>query len=823
MAAQADELPEGAYHPDPPKYRGLRALSAAGKRLDIRARTGGKRLISRPESWQEDMWSFYDTVPEIKFIGRFYGNALSRIRLVPSVIVDPNEAPLPVDQAVESEADGGVGLSQNIADLAMEVTERLASSPEGMAGLMRGFGENLSIVGDSVLVGRDADDGDEVVDDEVWQVYSTSAITETGDGDTRKVTLKETPNDKTGTVLTGDPSVYRIWRRHARWPGLADSNLSACTSECEELLVWSGLMRAVGRSGTAAGMLAVPDELELVEDQPRIEPGSNPVAIDPNDQDPLDGWSPLERRLMDQFMHPAENPGDAASVTPAIVRGKAEALKELRYIGIERKIDEKIIERIEFLIRRLAHGADLPVEVLTGVADANHWTGWQIEDATYKSHVEPTAQIPAAALTAVHLRAIAREENVPADILRRLVYGLDPAALVVRPNRAADAFRLHRAGALSDGGLLDAHNFADNYLPSDDERLRRYALERGIGSRDLTVELLNRTILSDEPVELPSAPAEGDDETGDDEGDAPVEAVPPEEGGEPTPEAARLALVAASVDLPGLGRQLAAIERGLRQRLQVAASAELETALRRAGTRLRAAVQGQPEAGNVNGQAPETVGLLIGADRAAELVDVDALLAGAFDGLRDRWDAWLAAAEAEAVGVVNATAGTDDGRTVEVTEPADSERGWAALSAGLLALAGARLFAAVEDGPGEVDVHSAVPAGIVRDALAVAGGTVGGVPPHGTASQTGPAGLLTGPRWQRALSAMDILADSWEWQTGFPSAPFEPHQRLSGTIFETWDDPELSNGMTWPRTSHFYPGDHRGCQCDAIAVLVRRT
>jgi hypothetical protein len=276
--------------------------------------------------------------------------------------------------------------------------------------------------------------------------------------------------------------------------------------------------------------------------------------------------------------------------------------------------------------------------------------------------------------------------------------------------------------------------------------------------------------------------------------------------------------VAASA-LPGLGGQLAAIERRLRERLQTAATRELEQVLRRAGSRLRGAVQGTPAAAEVNGQPAEVVGVLLGQERAAEVVDPEALLAGAFTGLRDEWDAWVAQAEAEAAAAVN-LATPDDATTVEATDPAATDRGWAALLAGLMGLARARLFTALDDEPGEADAHSAVPAGIIRDGLAVAGGGSPGVAPFGTASMSGPGGLLSGPRWTRTLSMVGINRDAWRWQTGFPTSPFEPHQRLSGVQFDSWDDPALSNGTAWPRTSHYYPGDHRGCQCDAVPVLV---
>lgn len=808
-----------------------RAITAAGKRLELTVKRTGQKVLRDPEQWQSDVWTYYDTVPEVKYIGRFYGNALSRIRLVPAWVVDGDAIPFDQLDDPDLDLDPADRPPAGLAEACQAQTDRLASSSDGMAGIMRAFGENLGLVGDCYLLGRSATDDDDVVGDEVWQVYSTDALTEEptgGDGQAVKVMVQETPDGKATPLPEGaDPVVYRVWRRHARWPGLADSNMHACLDEAEELLVWSKMLRAIGNSGANAGLLLVPTELELESDGQRALaddiPDPDPGDLDLPDPDPLDGapaddMSDLEQTLMQQFLLPAQQEGTGALVAPVIVRGKAEYLAQVRFLLLERGIDDKVIDRIEFLIRRMAHGADLPVEVLTGVADANHWTGWQIEDATYKAHVEPTAQIPAAALTACHLRPNLPPQYGP-EVLRRVVYALDPSALVVRPNRAEDARQLWDRFALSDDALLEAHSFPTGSAPTDEELVRRYLLLRSGAGPQVTAQLMNQTITEDAPIDVPtsdrapstSGPSDGD---GDD--------TTPEDGGDPIPSTgpsgARTGLVAAGA-LPNLGGQLASIERRLRERLQSAATRELEQVLRRAGSRLRGAVQGTPAAAEVNGQPAEVVGLLLGQERAADVVDPEALLAGAFLGLRDQWDTWVAQAEAEATAAVNA-ATPDDATTVEVTDPAASDRGWEALLAGLLGLARVRLFAAVDDEPGEVDAHSAVPAGIVRDALAVAGGGSPGVAPFGTASQSGPAGLLTGPRWTRVLSTVGINRDAWTWQTGFPTSPFEPHQRLSGTIFETWDDPALSNGSSWPRTSHYYPGDHRGCQCDAIPVLV---
>ena len=442
--------------------RRLAALTAAGKQIDVTTRDG-RKLLRAPRRWQEDVWTYYDTVPEVKFTGRFFGNSLSRIRLYPGVIVDPDEPPVPVDQAVD---DPEVALPGAVAEAALDEVERLTQSSDGMAGIMRGFGENLSLVGECYLLGRASTPDDPVVGDEYWQVYSTSAVTERDD----QVMVKETPDSRPAPLPAGsDPLVYRIWRRHAQWPGLADSNMGAVLDELEELIIYGRLLRSIGRSATMAGIFKLPTEVDL-EDQPRaVDPGGTTPPAMPDAEDGTaaqDGLTRMERAIMNAWVNAAEVEGSPAAVAPFLLRAKAEALKEAGFLIPNRPIDDKVIERMEFLIRRMAHGADLPVEVLTGVADANHWTGWQIEDSTYKAHVEPTAQIPASALTAVFLRPALEERGVPVAWLPQLALGLDPSALVVRPNRGQDASDVFDSDGLSWEALRRYRGFPESDAPS---------------------------------------------------------------------------------------------------------------------------------------------------------------------------------------------------------------------------------------------------------------------------------------------------------------------------------------------------------------------
>jgi hypothetical protein len=806
-----------------------RSVTAAAKRIDLGSQDAVDLVARRkPEKWKREAWTYFDEVPEVKFAARFMGHALSRLRLFPAVVVDPKEPPVPITDAVDlAPADGGV--SPAFAAAAIDALARV-QGPDGATGLMREFGTILTISGDAYLAADDNGDGVEE-----WAVYSESAVTKTDGG---RLGIRETPNGK-ATPFGPDALLFRVWRRHSQWPGLADSNMRAVLSECEELLIFGRQFRAIGRSKNSNGILFLSTKLDTARGPQ--QPGQ-------------DGLTKLERDVMQGMVTPSQDEGSAASIVPHIIRGDGNPEELIKHFGLDRKIDEKAIERIEFLIRRLAHGMDLPVEVLTGVAEANHWTAWQIEDSTYKAHVEPTAMIPASAIAREVVRPSLLELGHGVEDVYRLVVAVDPSDLVVRPNRGQDAKDAHKAGAMKDVALLGYLGFPDTDLPEPEERLLRLVMDRGIGSQGLTRDLLRLVGYTEVPSaaeaaeEEAAAVAEGQGElpAGDADQSQPIPDTQDDEEVRRRMALARLrampaaprprAIAAASTPAP-LGDRLSALDVRLRDRLQIAASSAMTEALRVAGNRLRSRAQGDATAAEaVRGVDAEDVGSAIAAalepdDFEALVGDVDTLLAGAFAGLEAQFGTWVRTAQDDVARTIRSIAPDEESadRAVDAyTENQDDDRdaGWLLLLGLLRGTATSRLFTPdVTPDDGEFDPTVAVQAGDVRQALARAGGVVEpGAAPSGTvraiAGDGSAGGVATGPRAVRALVEVNQLVAAWEWNVGLPSFPFQPHQALAGTRFESWDDAALSNSTGFPAYGHYFPGDHRGCQCDAVPVIV---
>lgn len=850
-----------------------RSITAAAERIDLTSKQD-RASIGKPAAWQQAAWDYFDLVPEVKFAARFLGSALGRLLLYPGIRIAQDENPAslrevynlqeemrnapraPGEPPFSGEDEAALpapGLTLEMVEAAEDEMKRLRNRRHGQTGLLRSWGVCLTIPGDSYLVGVDVLDDDGNTIDEEWQVLSDRNVERKGD----QVFIRLAPGARQ-ELLSPDATVIRVWRPHEAWPALADSNMRSVLDVCEELLIYSRQFRSVGKSRNNAGVLLLPNELDF--DQRAYNADGEPIA----DDDLTD----LERSFIASMVTPVEDDGSAAAVVPHMLRGPAEYLREVRHISLDRTIDEKAIERVEHLISRLAHGLDVPVEVLSGMAHLNHWTAWQVQDSTYQAHIEPLAMLPAWALTSAYLRPMLAEHpawqnEAGRRLLDQVEVGVDPSMLVVRPNRAQDAKDAHRAGAVSHAALRKYLGFSEADAPSEEEMLRRYGLERGIGAQSLTREVMRGTIdAAEDIVESPEdavldsrlrdhAPNEARQPAAQPDQPTPDPVEP-----EPVPPASAAGLVAAldtvvaSVgrgNRPGLarhamvaaaqgniGQRLATIDQRLRDRLQVASAAALEDAIRVAGNRLRARAANDPALRDqVVGLDPRAVGPTLANAGHLSAEDEDAALDGALLALGVQWDEWVAQAQDDVEATIRAASPVEgdalDQAIAEYRATTDEDRraGWAILSAHLLTLGRERLRGlAAEDEPGEVDVTIGVQAGPVREALARAGGSVEPTrAPTQIAGQLQPGragGVATGPRSLATLLRLGLAAVGWEWTVGAPSQPFPPHQALAGVRFSSWDDPVLAY-TGWPGFGHYFPGDHKGCQCDAVPIIVEMT
>lgn len=765
----------------------------AATRVDLSVRPD-RRALARTQPWQRDAWTVYETNGEAGYIVDFFGHALSRIRIFPAGIDDPEQGRVPLD-----EVDG---FPAEIAARAQYELDRIRHVQHGQGEILSQMAISLKVPGEGHLAAYLNDDGVEC-----WDVASTDALTVRGG----RYVIRRWESDRDGRVLTDQDFLMRFWRQSPRWPGVATSEMKRILGHAEGLQLVERSLRSASRSRIAgAGMVLFPTEANLGG----VQRGDSGGIVRGGDF--LADW-------MEAAMASIADEGSVAGFVPLPVEIPGQFIEHVKHIDFARAMTEVEERREKQLLIRIAQGLDSPPELVTGMADVNHWTAWQVEDSTYQAHLEPLVLTICDILAAGVIRPALLGAGYPGPIVDQVMLGADASDLLTRPNRPTDAKDAHDKLVISDASLRKELKFTDADAPDEAEVLRRMALKRGITTEALTRELLreyaNADVADPADIRAEEAAAEGTAADGSSTPDTGTRTT----SGDDTTEAVAGSAAPSTSNLDTLGSTLATIDATLADRLLVAADAAIDRAVERAGNRLRSRLRRGELASRLRDVPTRDIARTIGQTLAVELGvgPDDAVTDDDFTPLHDRWTTWVTDAQADATTrTADAVDVTDQQRTqLEARQDEDRDAGWLVLVASLLTLTRAAIFdpepTAVTDG--ELGITT-VPAGTVREALAVAGGAAGQPTAGGAVlvdAGTRPAGgVATGERILALVNDAGATLVGWSWRYGNPSRSFEPHRALDGTTFSSWTDEVLSNSTgEWPYVTHFQPGDHRGCSC----------
>lgn len=827
--------------------QGPRGIVAAAAEVTPRQ----ARAVSQArQKWQRDAWVYRDAIAEVRYGNRWLANASSMITILAAEVGPDGEEPIDLDS---SELP-----PQLIAD-ARAIADDLTGGRGG--GHLLGPGvENFEAVGECYLLGRTIMVGPEDAQTPAreWSIRSMDEVDVKPDA----VYLKTGEKGK-GERLEGDYELIRLWSPHPRFTEWADSPMRALLDPCEELLLIARSVRAAARNRLAGnGLLLLSSGL-----------ASDPANATGPDGRPTGGNGPASTVVTDlqrAMVTPIADESSSSAVVPTTLWGEPADLAAVRHVTFERPLDAALAAREERALRRIATGLDVPVEVITGMADVNHWTAWQIDDSSFRHHVAPIVGTFVDSLTVGYFRPALLKLGWPLELVRRVMLWRDPARLVQKPNRGADALQAWDRNALSDDSLLEALGFDPTDKPEESELLSRLALRRGAMDGAITEALLRlgfgplidviRTTAPGQvgvhtgedppdaerrnPPALPAGtstpPAPGEDDS------APgPEDNPPADDDEGTPGGPIDAVTAAGEESGvtdrsrRLSRRLAQINRSLFDRLIAASDDALEQALTRAGNRIRGKANGTEHAAAVRGVQAALVASTVGREVVTASLGLEEteLLADAFANLGTKFERWTVDATEEAFDVVAELLGVDRGsaqvqRAVgELRDAFEEARvaAWQLLEEGLRVQATGLLY----DPDPSVDELGEVPSttvrpGLIRGTLAVAGGLdllSGGVMANGLAAVAGTflGGLTSGQLLTNYLRGQGAEVEEFEWSYGISARSFPPHRALDGTTFRDFTDPVLSSsrfpGYEWVGPM-MVPGDHDGCHCDAALIYA---
>lgn len=801
----------------PAKIDQPNALVAAAKRVDLTR----KKQIRKPEEWQSEAWGYFDEVPEIKYATWYLGNQAAKAILFVGYRdpANPDADPIPVtDEASPVEA--------GLAGQAMAELDRLKGPLGGRSEIQRELNMNLELAGECYLVGRaertvivkDPVTGEDIeeVHPEEWEVRSVDELF-VKDG---KYLVRSAPDDK-GSPLSDGDTVIRIWQKHPRYSLQADCAMRGVLFDCQILQSLSQQVLAEANSRQSAGILAVPSELSF-----------GPVDQSDADDRAGDDVDVLTEEIGDALGEPIGDPSSPFSVAPLILRGPAEYLQAIARIDLSRTSDESLDARIDKRIDRIARGLNLPVEVVMGHQQTTFANARQVDQDEFDDHLEPRLGLICDALTTGFLHPNLIDAGRSPDEIADLVVWFDPVNMIRSPDQEANADKALGAGLISDAAGRRAYGFSEDDAPDEEdssrmaaeaERLAQLAQKLYLGVGVLYTAEDARSIMEMAGMEF-SDPA------------PPPPAAPTPAQGEAAAMAHAAALLAAGVSPPKAsapgGADLLAIDRELRTRLTVAADDAMTRALERAGNRLRTKVSADLRRTIGELPADRRAGMLGPALVAAAGVDEDDLLAGAFDELERQFRQWSEQAGGDAIEVAHRISGgfsTYERQALKLRMADDLDEAWGWMKEALTSLAAAKLYDPTPDiGFGEFDPTSKVPTGLVRQAMARAGGqkafTTDGQDAWVALDAEGrPAGGIgTGRTIGQALTEKGVGREGYRWVygAGFRRTNFPPHLRLDGVTFENFDDPVLAVSGSFPARDFYMPGDHAGCQCDFEPILL---
>lgn len=414
---------------------------------------------TRNKSWQQEAWSFFDTIGELHAAVRWMGNALSRAKLF----------------VAEAEGDGGEPApAEDPPQAAQDVLDELHAGTIGQAEMLRRLATNLDIVGEAYLVRlpKRLDPGSTPADEPYrWIVASTDEFSYSQGRSGLKL-----PED--GSRIDLDPekvTVIRLWNPHPRQAWEPDSPIRANLPVLREVMSLSQHITATVESRLAgAGVLAIPKSATLPN--PNVQEGSNPMH-----------HNAFVDALMQGMVTPITDRDNASAVVPIVLSVDDEAIGKLQHLTFSTDLDSQVTEMRKDALARFAAGTDLPQELITGLGESSHWNASEIEDQAIKTAIEPAVGVICDALTQQllwpALRAMGEKDP------EKWCIWYSAAELSQRPDRSQEAQALYDKGVLSPETLLRENGFNEDDLPNEDDRRKEFARQICLAKPELMAAL----------------------------------------------------------------------------------------------------------------------------------------------------------------------------------------------------------------------------------------------------------------------------------------------------------------------------------------------
>lgn len=392
-------------------------------------------LIPTPNTWQKEVWDFYDSLGMFRNAVTWKSDMLSRVRLRAGVKSPDRDEPTILEKGP-----------------AVDLVNGLSGGFSNQAQLISNLAVYISVPGEGYMVGEgppEAEIWTARSQDEVRAKRSTAGlatyevVSEAGSG-TAVVWRELAPNSM----------VVRVWRPHKRWYHVADSNSRAARGTMRELELANRHIASQYMSRLAsAGVLVLPSEVTF------------PVRAEF-----ADAVDPFIAEWIETASEALKTPGTAAAIVPIPIRVPGEYVDKIRHIDFTLLLDRQIIQKRNSAVQQLATDLDIPQEALLGMGNANHWSGWLIDEQGFKVYLAPDMELICQALTYgwLYPKLMASGQDVNTSD-GQIVVWYDPSELVLRPDRSADAVLAYDRFELNGKALRRETGFTEDDVPTKKE------------------------------------------------------------------------------------------------------------------------------------------------------------------------------------------------------------------------------------------------------------------------------------------------------------------------------------------------------------------
>lgn len=458
---------------DPPGTRRA-ALAAATAIVTLDQASSWKTWKFGNRDWQAEAWRLYDIVPELRKLSGRIGDSVAQARLYVTEVDETGE---------------------ETGEVQDERIRRLAAVPLGTGAQrddnLRLGGVDLAVGGECWIVGEGAAENPEAAEGS-WFVVTGSAFKRVGD----QLSVRR-PKLQGGSELVlrdGVDILTRCWRPHPNDVDQADSFTRSAIVPLREIeLLTKREFAELDSRLTGAGLMFLPEGMDFPRGQ--------------DDPEGLAGFMAYVQRAAAASM---KSQGDARSMVPIFATIPAEMMEHLdkiRPINFWSELSEAIPDMKDKAIARVASSAEIPAEVLTGIADANHWTAWLISEEGIR-WIRGYLGLIADALTRGFLRLALERMGIANP--ERYAFAFDTSTLAARPNRLDDALKLREHFLISDQETVKAGAFDVEQMPTVPERAAQILLRLVQTQPDLILDPAVQAALGLPQVQSVGLPATAD-------------------------------------------------------------------------------------------------------------------------------------------------------------------------------------------------------------------------------------------------------------------------------------------------------------------------